>query len=157
MKLLWACSHGLVELAYQLIMREGTSRTTKTKIGWSPLNEIMRFMLTVPTPFPLEKGGASPEMTKLQEIARMIAGDGRIDVSMRAIDEIKKFHFDCEWDDTVQGYSPFSMCLQSYSHFNAEMLAILLSRGTKPDGLALLAMVKSRYFRMYRDWIVKYV
>eukprot|EP01122_Echinamoeba_exundans_P008344 TRINITY_DN2751_c0_g2_i3.p1 TRINITY_DN2751_c0_g2~~TRINITY_DN2751_c0_g2_i3.p1 ORF type:complete len:456 (+),score=43.92 TRINITY_DN2751_c0_g2_i3:1-1368(+) len=157
MKLLWACSHGLVELAYQLIMREGTSRTTKTKVGWSPLNEIMRFILSVPTPFPLERGPAGSEMPKLLELAKMVASDQRIDVSLAAVDEMRALNYEYEWDDTVIGYSPFSMCLQSYSHFNPELLGLLLSRNTKPDALALLAMVKNRFFRLYRDWVPKFV
>lgn len=157
LKLLWACSHGLVELAYQLIMREGTSRTTKTKVGWSPLNEILRFLLTIPTPFATEKASAAAEMHKLMELARMVASDSRIDVSLAASDEVKAFQFECEWDDSTIAYSPFSLCLQGYAHYNPDMLALLQSRGARPDGIAFLAMIKSRYFKLYREWVPRYV
>jgi hypothetical protein len=116
----------------------------------------MRFMLSIPTPYALERGSAGSEMPKLLELARMVASDPRIDVTLSAIDEMRALNYEFEWDDTVIGYSPFSMCLQSYSHFNPDLLGLLLSRNTKPDALAMLAMVKNRFLKLYRDWVPKY-
>src|SRR5262249_6603437 len=124
LKMLWACSMGYIELAIQFITREGTSRTTRTRGGWTPLLEALRALSQIASTY--LKDAPRGEVTKLVEFAKMMIDDKRIDLNATVVDEALIASRPSDWDDFGNGHTALSLCLQGPERFNPELVETLL-------------------------------
>lgn len=152
MKLLWACSFGLTELAIQLITRDGTSRTTKTSNGWTPLLEILRSINDIQHPYSKMPEHARGEVPKLVAFAKMLIDDKRIDINGTVVDEVLWLGRDRDWDDFAVGHSALSLCMQGNDRYNPHLVRhILKSPNLTIDGITLLTLIKFRFFDLFNN------
>jgi len=149
---------GLVELAIQFITKDGTSRTTKTRSGWTPLIETLRAISEIPHPYTSQTDKARGEVPKLVEFAKMLIDDKRIDLNLLVVDEVLFLTRDNDWDDYGNGHTALSLCLQGTDRYNPALVdAILKSPAVQIDGVALLTLVKYQSWTQLSDFLSRFV